>query len=130
MLVKMLTAIRLDREKDVFITDVLKCRPPENRYPGDPETAACFPILKRQITILQPAAILALGPAAACALLGRTEDVGILRAETHNYNGIPVVVTFHPSVLLREEKKKRLAWEDLQRFRAILDQKGLYGNRS
>jgi uracil-DNA glycosylase family 4 len=124
----MLTAIQLDREKDVFITNVLKCRPPENRNPDQTEALACIPILKRQIAIIKPVAILALGRIAAHELLNVAESIGKLRAETHNYNSIPVIVTYHPAALLRNERYKRPAWEDLQRLRVILREKGIYGN--
>ena len=128
LLTKMLAAINLNREKDVFITNVLKCRPPENRNPNQTEAIACMPILNRQIRIIDPKAILALGRIAAHELLNITESIGKLRAETHNYNGIPVIVTYHPAALLRNERYKRPAWEDLQRLQQILREKGVYGN--
>ena len=128
LLTKMLAAINLNREKDVFITNILKCRPPENRNPNQTETTACIPILKRQIRIIDPKAILALGRIAAHELLSRTESIGTLRAETHNYNEIPVVVTYHPAALLRNERYKRPAWEDLQKLQKILRGKGVYGS--
>ncbi len=128
LLTKMLAAIQCDRDKDVFITNILKCRPPENRNPNQTETLACIPILKRQIAIIQPKAILALGRIAAHELLNLKESVGKLRAETHNYNRIPVVVTYHPAALLRNEQYKRPAWEDLQKFQKIIREKA--GNGS
>jgi DNA polymerase len=128
LLTKMLAAINLNREKDVFITNILKCRPPENRNPNQTEAIACMPILNRQIRIIDPKAILALGRIAAHELLNKTESIGKLRAETHNYNEIPVIVTYHPAALLRNERYKRPAWEDLQRLQQILREKGVYGN--
>ena len=128
LLTKMLAAINLNREQDVFITNVLKCRPPENRNPNQTEAIACMPILNRQIRIIDPKAILALGRIAAHELLNKTESIGKLRAETHNYNGVPVIVTYHPAALLRNERYKRPAWEDLQRLQQILREKGVYGN--
>lgn len=128
LLTKMLAAIKLDREKDVFITNILKCRPPENRDPNQKESLACIPILKRQIAIIKPKALLLLGRVAAQELLQVADSVGKLRAETHNYNSIPAVVTYHPAALLRTEQYKRPAWEDLQRFQSILRELGVYGN--
>lgn len=128
LLTKMLAAIQLDREKDVFITNVLKCRPPENRNPGQTESLACIPILRRQIAIIKPQAILALGRIAAHELLNVTEGIGKLRTETHNYNSTSVIVTYHPAALLRNERYKRPAWEDLQKLQIILRDKGIYGS--
>ncbi len=129
LLTKMLAAIQLDREKDVFITNILKCRPPENRNPNHTEALACMPILRRQIAIVKPLIILALGRIAAHELLNVTEGIGKLRTETHNYNGIPVIVTYHPAALLRTEHYKRPAWEDLQKLQKILKEKGINGTR-
>ncbi len=128
LLTKMLAAINVDREKDVFITNVLKCRPPENRNPNMTEALACMPILKRQIAIINPDVIIALGRIAAHELLNISDSIGKLRAETHNYNDIPVLVTYHPAALLRNEQYKRPAWEDLQKLQNILREKGIYGN--
>lgn len=129
LLTKMLAAIQLDREKDVFITNVLKCRPPENRNPNQSEVLACIPVLKRQIAIINPQAILALGRIAAHELLNVTEGIGKLRTESHNYNRIPVIVTYHPAALLRNERYKRPAWEDLQKLQTVLREQGIYGSR-
>jgi len=87
-----------------------------------------MPILSRQIRIIDPKAILALGRIAAHELLNLAESIGKLRAKVHNYNGIPVIVTYHPAALLRNERYKRPAWEDLQRLQQILREKGVYGN--
>lgn len=128
LLTKMLAAINLDREKDVFITNILKCRPPENRNPSQTEIAACTPMLKRQIHIIAPRVILILGRIAAHELLNIKESIGKLRTETHNYNNIPVVVTYHPAALLRNQQYKRPAWEDLQNLQELLQELGVYGN--
>ncbi len=128
LLTKMLAAINIDREKDVFITNILKCRPPENRNPDQTESIACSPMLKRQIRIIDPKAILLLGRIAAHELLSVKESIGKMRAETHNYNNIPVIVTYHPAALLRNQQYKRPAWEDLQKLQELLNKIGEYGN--
>jgi len=129
LLTKMLAAINIDRECDAFITNVLKCRPPENRDPQQAETLACIPILKRQITILNPRAILALGRIAAHGLFNTADSISTLRTGIHAYNGIPVVITYHPAALLRNEQYKRPAWEDLKRLQTVLKEKGVYGSK-
>lgn len=120
LLTKMMGAINLDREKDIFITNVMKCRPPENRDPNSSETLACMPILKRQISIVKPKAILILGRVAAKELLGEANSISQLRKSLHDYNGIPTIVTYHPAALLRNEQYKRPAWEDLQKLSRLL----------
>lgn len=129
LLSDMLKAIHLDRKKDTFITNILKCRPPRNRDPESSEILACMPVLKRQIEIIEPKAILLLGRIAAHSLLQRVESIGKLRAEAHSYNGVPVVVTYHPAALLRQEQYKRQAWEDLQKLEKILRERGVDGSR-
>jgi len=101
------------RREDVYICNVLKCRPPENRNPSPDEVEACSPFLRRQIALLQPAVILALGSFAARTLLGGEGKVGALRGGSHVYEGIPVVVSYHPAYLLRSPQEKLRAWEDL-----------------
>jgi DNA polymerase len=128
LLTDMLGAIHLDRGKDTFITNVLKCRPPRNRNPESSEILSCMPLLKRQIEIIEPKAILLLGRIAAHSLLQRTEGIGKLRAETHSYNGIPAVVTYHPAALLRQAQYKRQAWEDLQKLEKNLRKRGVHGS--
>jgi uracil-DNA glycosylase family 4 len=120
----MLKAIGLSREKDVFIANILKCRPPRNRNPESTEVQQCLPMLRRQIEILQPKVILLLGRTAATTLLERAEGVGALRAGTHEYRGIPVFVTYHPAAMLRDQSYKRPAWEDLKRLSATLKELG------
>ncbi|MCE9601473.1 MAG: uracil-DNA glycosylase [Gemmatimonadetes bacterium] len=120
LLTKILEAIQLKRE-DVFICNVLKHRPPGNRNPTDPEIAACAPFLLRQLEILQPKVILALGTFAAQTLLKSDSTIGQLRGIEHTYHGIPLVATYHPAALLRNPNWKRPAWEDVQLARRILD---------
>ncbi len=124
LLDNMLQAIQLDRFEQVFITNVVKCRPPANRNPREDEISACSPYLLRQIELLRPTVVLAMGRFAAHALLNTKEPLQKLRQETQavtaGENPTPVVVTYHPAYLLRRPTDKRLAWEDLKRVRAIL----------
>jgi DNA polymerase len=101
---------------DVYICNVVKCRPPENRTPEPDEMAICGQFLFRQLSAIQPKAILALGSTAAKALLGGKDGVTKLRGKWHKWNGIPLMVTYHPSYLLRpyNQNAKREAWEDLK----------------
>lgn len=130
LLTKMLAAINLDRTNDVFITNVLKCRPPQNRNPSTEEIMACLPLLKRQIDILKPKAILLLGKIAANALLCTNDSIAKMRRHEFSYNGIPAAVTYHPAALLHNAEYKRPAWEDLQRFNELLLRIGVYGSIS
>ncbi|HEU0187350.1 MAG TPA: uracil-DNA glycosylase [Gallionellaceae bacterium] len=114
LLDNMLMAIRLKRGSDVYIANVVKCRPPGNRAPEPDEVAACLPYLQRQIALLQPKVIVALGKTAANALLGRDVTLGSLRGTLHEYRGIPLVVTYHPAYLLRTPADKAKAWQDLR----------------
>lgn len=127
LLTNMLAAIKLDRNKDLFITNVLKCRPPGNRNPESAEIQLCTPLLTRQIDIIKPRAILLLGRIAAHAVLGISESIAILRSKVHDYRGIPAMVIYHPAALLRNAQYKRPAWEDLQKFQALLENLGIYG---
>ncbi len=120
LLTKILGAIKFARE-DVFICNVLKHRPPGNRTPTPEEVRACRPFLEQQLALLQPRVILALGTSAAHALLGTTQSLGALRGKVHRYHGVPVVVTYHPAALLRNEAWKRPTWEDVQLARRIHD---------
>ena len=118
LLDNMLRALGLTRddappERQVFIANTLKCRPPKNRNPDPAETAQCAPFLERQIALVQPRIILAMGRFAAQALLGSEEPLGKLRGRLHRYRGVPVVVTYHPAYLLRTLADKARAWEDL-----------------
>lgn len=121
LLDKMLTAINLSRKKNVYIANVVKCRPPNNRTPTVNETSACLPFLKRQIEILKPKLILALGRTAVQALLNTTEGINFYRGKVVKYNNsILLMATYHPSALLRDEHLKRPAWEDLKKFRQLI----------
>ncbi len=120
LLTKILEAIHLKRE-DVFIANVLKHRPPGNRNPLPDEVAACSPYLVRQIELVRPKVILALGTFAAQTLLETKITIGKLRGQVHRYHGVPLVVTYHPAALLRNPAWKRPTWEDVQLARRILD---------
>jgi DNA polymerase len=120
LLTKILEAIRLKRE-DVFIANVLKHRPPGNRNPLPDEVVACSPYLVRQIELVRPKVILALGTFAAQTLLETKLTIGKLRGQVHRYYGVPLVVTYHPAALLRNPSWKRPTWEDVQLARRILD---------
>ena len=113
LLDNMLRALGLARGKNVYIANVLKCRPPGNRNPEPSEVAQCEPFLRRQVELLQPKIILAMGRFAVETLLGTTEPIGRLRGRRHHYMGIPVVVTYHPAYLLRTLPDKAKAWADL-----------------
>jgi len=119
LLTKMIKAMGFERE-EVFIANVLKCRPPGNRDPRPEEAAACLPFLKRQIRLIRPGVIVALGAHAARNLLGTSESVGRMRGREHVYEGIPLVVTYHPSYLLRSPGEKRKAWDDLKRALRVI----------
>ena len=113
LLDNMLKALGLNRHSKVYIANVLKCRPPGNRNPESQEIAQCAPFLKRQVELLQPRIILAMGRFAVQALLQSNEPIGKLRGRVHRYNGVPVVVTYHPAYLLRNLPDKAKAWADL-----------------
>jgi len=113
LLDNMLTALGLARGRDVYIANVLKCRPPNNRTPEPLEAAACRPYLDRQIELLQPGLILALGKSAATTLLGVEATIASLRGRVHRYHDVPLVVTYHPAYLLRNLPDKAKSWEDL-----------------
>jgi DNA polymerase len=113
LLDNMLAAIGLARGHNVYIANVVKCRPPGNRNPAPQEADACAPYLDRQIELIQPRLIIALGKVAAHRLLGRDATLGSLRKTVHDYRGIPLIVTYHPAYLLRNLPDKAKAWEDL-----------------
>ena len=115
LLDNMLQAMGLSREKDVYIANILKCRPPNNRDPLGPEVHACTPYLQRQIALLQPRVIVALGRFAAQGLLQVNTPLSQLRGTTQHFQGIPLIVTYHPAYLLRNPIDKRKVWEDLKR---------------
>lgn len=120
LLTKILAAIDLSRDQ-VFITNVLKHRPPGNRNPAPNEVAACSPYLVRQIQMVKPKVILALGTFAAQTLLQTKLPIGKLRGAVHRYYGIPLIVTYHPAALLRNPAWKRPTWEDVKLARHVLD---------
>lgn len=120
LLEKILAAIKFTRE-DVFIVNVLKHRPPGNRNPRPEEVSACSPYLVRQIELIRPKVLVALGTFAAQTLLDTKLSIGKLRGQIHRYYGVPLIVTYHPAALLRNPAWKRPTWEDVQLARRILD---------
>ncbi|MCW8883508.1 MAG: uracil-DNA glycosylase [Sedimenticola sp.] len=119
LLTAMLGAIGLSREQ-VYIANILKCRPPGNRDPRSEESLSCAAYLQRQIALVNPRVILAVGAVAAHNLLQSDEPVGRLRGKSHQLNGVPVVVSYHPAYLLRSPDQKAKAWQDLQQAARIL----------
>ncbi len=130
LLDRMLAALQLTRAEDgdqpprqrVFIANTLKCRPPHNRNPAAEEMAQCEHFLQRQIELVQPRMILAMGRFAVQALLRSSDPVGRLRGRVHRYHGVPLVVTYHPAYLLRNLPDKARAWEDLCLAAAVAEQ--------
>ncbi len=120
LLDKELAAIHLSRHTNTFIANIVKCRPPNNRTPFPEEAAACSSFLEAQIFALKPKMILCAGSTAAKNLLKTEAGVGRLRGNFYDWNGIPVLVTYHPSALLRDSSLKRPAWEDLKLFASKL----------
>lgn len=116
-----LKAIDLERE-EVYICNILKCRPPGNRDPLPAEVEQCEPYLHKQLEIMKPKIMLALGRVAAQTLLRTKKSLTQMRAEKHEYQGIPLVVTYHPAALLRNPNWKRPTWEDVQKFRTMYDE--------
>ncbi len=113
LLDNMLAAIKLKRGNNVYIANIVKCRPPGNRTPEPDEIATCLPYLQRQIELIKPKLIVALGKTAATSLLGRDASLGSLRGTVHDFNGTPLIVTYHPAYLLRSPAEKAKAWQDL-----------------
>jgi len=109
----MLAALDMQRNRDVFIANVLKCRPPGNRNPEPFEVAQCAPFLHRQVALVNPALIVLMGRFAAQAILDTDASIASLRGKVHRYRGIPAVVTYHPAYLLRNLTDKAKSWEDL-----------------
>ncbi len=122
LLDKMLAAINLSRHSNCYIANIVKCRPPKNRDPEPEESDACRSYLEAQIAILKPAMILAVGRIAIQNLLGTSQGIGQLRGRFLDYNSIPLMATYHPSALLRNQDLKRPAWEDLKLFKGRLTQ--------
>jgi DNA polymerase len=119
LLTKMIEAINLTRDQ-VYIANVIKCRPPGNRNPEPDEIAQCEPFLFRQIEAVKPKVIVALGSFAAKTLLRSEESISRLRGRIYEFHGAKLIPTFHPSFLLRSPDRKRDAWEDLKKARALL----------
>jgi uracil-DNA glycosylase len=115
-----LEAIEVPRDS-VYITNIVKCRPPQNRKPLPDEIAACIPYLHRQLELIRPKVILTLGSTAAEAMLGVRKSLGELRNKVHTYNGLPLVVTYHPAALLRNPNWKKPTWDDVRIVRQLLD---------
>jgi DNA polymerase len=120
LLDKILAAIDLPRP-EVYVANVVKCRPPRNRAPLPDERSACLPYLHRQIALVRPRVLLALGATAAEALLGVRKPLGSLRLKVHTLDSIPLVVTYHPAALLRNPNWKRPAWDDVRIARQLVD---------
>jgi len=119
LLTKMIIAMGYERS-EVYICNLLKCRPPGNRNPLPEEIAQCSPFLLRQVKAIAPKAIVALGTFSAQTLLCSQEPISRLRGRFHDYHGIPLMPTFHPAYLLRSPEKKREAWADLQQVMKLL----------
>jgi DNA polymerase len=120
LLTKMIEAMGLKRE-EVYICNVLKDRPPENRTPLPDEMEACLPFLKEQLAIVHPRVICTLGAVATKALLGMHVSITSSRGHVHEYRGVPLVPTFHPAYLLRNPPAKKFAWVDLKRVKQLLE---------
>jgi uracil-DNA glycosylase family 4 len=121
LLNKILEAIRFKRE-EVYICNILKCRPPGNRKPLPEEAELCLPYLRKQVALIRPRVILCLGLTAAEYLLGTRESLGQLRGRVQTYENIPLMVTYHPAALLRNPNWKRPTWEDVQALRKLHDE--------
>jgi DNA polymerase len=121
LLTKIIEAINFKRS-DVYICNILKCRPPNNRKPTSEESETCKPYLKKQIELVKPKVIVCLGLTAAENLLGTTESMGKLRGRVMKYEGVPVMITYHPAALLRNPNWKRPTWEDVQAVRKLHDE--------
>jgi DNA polymerase len=120
LLDRLLASVGLGRS-EVFICNVLKCRPPGNRNPAPEEIESCSPFLRRQLSLVNPELVIAFGTFAARTLLNANESLGRMRRRVHRYEGRPLVVTYHPAALLRNPGWIRPTWEDLQRVRELLD---------
>jgi DNA polymerase len=120
LLTRILQAIGLSRD-EVYIANMLKCRPPNNRDPFPDEVEQCEPYLQRQIDLLKPKLILALGRVAGQALLKKTDLLSVLRESVHRYHDIPLLVTYHPAALLRNPQWKEACWQDLKKVKKMLN---------
>lgn len=117
----LLLSVGLPRER-VFICNVLKCRPPGNRDPKTDEVESCSPYLHRQLELIAPSVLLAVGKFAAQMLSGSAASIGRLRGRVHEYRGVPVVASYHPAYLLRSPSRTRATWEDFQLLRKVVDE--------
>lgn len=124
LLDQILAAVDMKRGEDVYIGNILKCRPPNNRDPQPAEVAECEPYLVKQIQLIKPTLIVALGRVAAQTLLRTKQSLTNLRGSLHDYHGVPLLVTYHPAALLRNPNWKRPTWEDVQWMKKILDEAG------
>ncbi len=122
LLTRIIQAIDLTRE-DVYICNVVKCRPPQNRNPEQDEVSACIPFLTRQLRAIRPRVICSLGAVAAQTLLNTNEPITKLRGRLHYYEGIPLVATYHPAYLLRNPARKRDTWEDMKKVQKLILQR-------
>ena len=120
LLTRMIEAMGLTRQ-DVYIANILKCRPPNNRDPLPSETETCTPYLKHQLTLIKPKIVCLLGRVAASTLLKTNSSLKMMRGRWHDYEGTKVMVTYHPAALLRNPNLKRAAWEDLKKLRFEMD---------
>lgn len=121
LLTKILEAIELSRD-EVYIANIIKCRPPENRRPEKDEIAQCEPYLQKQIELINPAFILALGLTAVNTLFKKTHQMQDIRGKLMNYHGVSLLATYHPAALLRNPNWKKPAWEDVQLLRSMYDE--------
>lgn len=122
LLDRILAAIDFTREEHVYIANILKCRPPNNRDPQPDEMKTCLPYLREQIRLIKPKIICALGRIAAQALLDTSTPLGKLRQRWHQFEGIPFIVTYHPAALLRFQAYKKDCWEDIKMLKAKYDE--------
>jgi DNA polymerase len=130
LLTKILQSIQLQRE-EVYITNIIKCRPPQNRNPEPDEIQTCYPFLLRQIQAIQPQIICALGTFAAQTLLKTDAKITTLRGRFHEFAGIKVIPTYHPAYLLRNPERKREVWEDMKQIsKWMTDHVGLYREKA
>jgi uracil-DNA glycosylase family 4 len=120
LLTKIIESINLKRE-DVYICNVIKCRPPNNRFPEKDEIATCSPFLLRQLEVIHPKIICCLGAAAAQTILKTKSSVGWIRGRFQDYRGAKLIVTYHPAYLLRNPDAKKVVWEDMKRIKALLE---------
>ena len=123
LLDKILSSIKMDRHKNVYICNVLKCRPPQNRDPLPDEVEECEPYLLHQINLIKPKLIVALGRISGTTLLRMDDTLKSMRGRLHDYHGTPLLVTYHPAALLRNSNLKKYAWEDFQFIRDFINKK-------